>query len=77
MATLMGRNLDQRLVPALKKRASAHGRSAEAEHRAPVEQWLSSPPKRSFEEVIAEISDVGLDEDFRRVEGGTSAHVFV
>ena len=34
MANLVVRNLDQRIVDALKQRAARHGRSAEAEHRA-------------------------------------------
>jgi len=33
MAQLTVRNLDHRVVDALKQRAAAHGRSAEAEHR--------------------------------------------
>jgi plasmid stability protein len=34
MAQLTVRNIDDHLVRALKQRAAAHGRSAEAEHRA-------------------------------------------
>ena len=33
MAQLTGRNVDERVVRALKQRAASHGRSAEAEHR--------------------------------------------
>lgn len=40
MATLLVRRLDQDLVRRLKVRASAHGRSAEAEHRAILEAVL-------------------------------------
>ena len=39
-ATLLVRRLDQDLVRRLKVRASAHGRSAEAEHRAILEAVL-------------------------------------
>ena len=34
MADLLVRGVDEGLVQALKRRAGAHGRSAEAEHRA-------------------------------------------
>lgn len=40
MATLLVRRLDDDLVDRLKARASAHGRSAEAEHRAILEAAL-------------------------------------
>ena len=48
MANLIVRNLEQRLVDALKQRAARHGRSAEAEHRAILESALqkSYPPCR-------------------------------
>ena len=38
MANLVVRNLEPRLVDALKQRAARHGRSAEAEHRAILEE---------------------------------------
>jgi plasmid stability protein len=46
MSQLIVRNLDARLVAALKTRAAAHGRSAEAEHRAILERVLlgEAPP---------------------------------
>jgi plasmid stability protein len=40
MVTLLVRRLDEDLVRRLKARASAHGRSAEAEHRAILEAAL-------------------------------------
>jgi hypothetical protein len=40
MANLVARNLAQRFVDALKQRADRHGRSAEAEHRAILEEVL-------------------------------------
>lgn len=70
MANLVVRNLDQRIVDALKQRASQHGRSAEAEHRALLEELLLKPKGKSFAEVLAAIPDVGRDEDFERVEDG-------
>jgi antitoxin FitA len=40
MATLIVRKLDEETVRRLKARAAAHGRSAEAEHRAILEDAL-------------------------------------
>ena len=68
MANLIVRNLDPRIVQALKQRAARHGRSAEAEHRALLESVLLQPPRRSFTEALAAIPNVGRDEDFERVE---------
>ena len=68
MASLIVRNLDPRIVDALKRRAARHGRSAEAEHRALLEAALLRPKARSFAEALAAIPDVGQDEDFERVD---------
>ena len=68
MANLVVRNLDQRIVDALKQRAAAHGRSAEAEHRALLETLLLKPKEKSFAEVLKSMPNVGQDEDFQRVE---------
>ena len=67
MATLIVRNLDPGIVEALKQRASARGRSAEAEHRVILEGVLHHPKQRSFAEVLASMPNVGLDSDFARV----------
>jgi len=77
MANLIVRNLDQRIVDALKQRAARHGRSAEAEHRALLESLLVQPEKKSFAEALAAIPNVGLDEDFQRTEDKyETKHVF-
>ena len=77
MANLIVRNLDQRVVDALKLRAARHGRSAEAEHRALLESLLLKPRARSFAEALAAMPDVGRDEDFeRREDQAESPHVF-
>jgi plasmid stability protein len=68
MANLVVRNLDQRLVDALKQRAAMAGRSAEAEHRRILEEVLFAPRKRSLAEVLASMPDVGQDSDFERFE---------
>lgn len=77
MANLVVRNLDQRIVDALKQRAAKHGRSAEAEHRALLEQVLLRPKGKSFAEVLASMPNVGQDVDFVRVDDPTEPdHVF-
>ena len=77
MANLVVRNLDQRLVDALKQRAARHRRSAEAEHRAILEAALLLTPKKSFAEVLSSMPDVGEDEDFeRRQDTHQVDHVF-
>lgn len=65
MADLIVRKLDPRIVDALKRRAARHGRSAEAEHRALLEELLLVR-RRSFAEVLAAMPNVGRDEDFER-----------
>jgi len=77
MANLIVRNLDQHLVDALKQRAAKHGRSAEAEHRAILQEVLLRPEKRSFAAVLAAMPNVGKDEDFERLEEKDEVpHVF-
>jgi plasmid stability protein len=78
MANLVVRNLDQRIVEALKQRAARHGRSAEAEHRAILEEvLLLTPTKKSFAEALSSMPHVGRDEDFaRREDKDEAAHVF-
>lgn len=44
MPQLIVRNLDRRIVSALKARAASRGRSAEAEHREILERALLGPP---------------------------------
>jgi plasmid stability protein len=53
MATPVGRQLDDDLVRRLKERAAAHGRSAEAEHRAILNEALRSRPRTGAELVAA------------------------
>ncbi len=68
MANLIVRNLDQQIVDALKQRAARHGRSAEAEHRVLLESVLLQPRRKSFAEVLADLPNVGKDDDFERHE---------
>jgi antitoxin FitA len=77
MPDLLVRGVDQELVRALKERAAAHGRSAEAEHRAILAGALARPRRRTFAEVLASMPAVGVDADFERVDEGLPApHVF-
>jgi antitoxin FitA len=65
MATnLIVRNVDEAIVQTLKEQAARHGRSAEAEHREILKAALLQPRKRSFNEVLASIPNVGMDSDF-------------
>jgi antitoxin FitA len=68
MANLVVRNLDEDIVQALKERAARHKRSAEAEHRAILEQVLLQPKRKSFAQILAAMPDVGCDEDFARMD---------
>jgi antitoxin FitA len=77
MADLLVRGVDEELVRALKERAGAHGRSAEAEHRAILAAALARPRRKSLAEVLASMPDVGTDADFERVQpAGAAPHVF-
>jgi plasmid stability protein len=69
MANLVVRNLDDALVRKLKQRASHNGRSAEAEHRAILEDVLAVTKRRLLIDVLAEMPDVGRDEYFERYQG--------
>jgi antitoxin FitA len=73
VADLLVRGVDEKLVKALKKRAGAHGRSAEAEHREILASVLLQPRKRSFVEVLAAMPDVGRDADFERPDDAAEA----
>ena len=71
MANLVVRNLNERIVVALKQRAARHGRSAEAEHRALLEEMLLRPKGKSFAEALAAMPSAGRDADFQRLEDVT------
>ena len=76
MANLIVRNIDEKIVDALKARAGKHGRSAEAEHRRILEAALLRPGKKSFTEVLKAIPDVGTDADFEREDDTGDRDVF-
>lgn len=66
MADLLVRNLDDALVRKLKQRAAQHARSAEAEHRVILEAALTRTRRKPLAEVLAQMPDVGCNEDFER-----------
>jgi plasmid stability protein len=68
MAQLIVRNLDERLVRLLKRRAACRGRSAEEEHREILREALIPKRKAGFKELLLQIPDVGDDADFDRVD---------
>jgi len=76
MANLIVRNVDEKLIKALKARAGRRGVSAEAEHREILAQALLKSRKRSFAEVIAAMPNVGKDSDFEGVEDEKARRVF-
>ncbi|WP_175823892.1 MULTISPECIES: DNA-binding protein [unclassified Burkholderia] len=68
MANLLVRNVDDTIVQSLREQAAAHGRSAEAEHRAILAEALGRPKRRSFAQVLMSMPEVGEDADFQRVQ---------
>lgn len=73
MAQLLVRDVDDAIVKALRERAARHGRSAEAEHREILAKALRRTKRRSFAEVLASVPNVGIDEDFARLEDQAEA----
>jgi len=73
VADLLVRGVEDGIVQELKKRAGAHGRSAEAEHRAILAAALLTPPRRNLAELLAAMPDVGLDADFGRQDDSAAA----
>ncbi len=67
MSQLIVRNLDERIVRALRQRAARAGRSAEAEHRRILEEALDGRRQRgSLKALLQAMPDVGEDADFER-----------
>jgi antitoxin FitA len=67
MAILLVRNVDDKVVLALKFRAGEHGISAEAEHRRILEEALLNVMPGHLAAVLALMPDVGIDSDFERI----------
>lgn len=64
MSQLVVRNVDPEVVRALKLRAAARGRSAEAEHREILRQVLAGPHSSlTLKETLLAMPDAGTDRD--------------
>jgi plasmid stability protein len=64
---LIVRNVDEKIIRALKVRAAQKRRSAEAEHREILREALASRRKRrTLKDAILEMPSVGEDADFER-----------
>ena len=67
MAQLLVRNVPEPVLKALRQRAAARGRSAEAEHRAILEAaLLGEPAPGAFKDYLKSMPAGGRDSDFRR-----------
>lgn len=67
MSQLVVRKLEPAVVEALRRRAAAHGRSAEAEHREILRTALLIDSKaEAFKEWLLSMPNVGEDADFER-----------
>lgn len=66
MAQLVVRGVDERIAQALRVRAAANGRSAEAEHREILRQALD--PAEDLKRALTAMPDVGEDRDFDRIQ---------
>jgi len=68
MAQLIVRNLNDRLVKRLKRRAAEHGVSTEEEHRRILREILEPKerpkPKMSLKDYLMTMPNVGEDSDF-------------
>ena len=76
MANLLVRNVEDKIVSALKARSGRHGISAEEEHRRILRSALLKPRKKSFSEALLAIPNVGEDQDFTRVQDSGTNDVF-
>ena len=64
--TLTFSDAEELLLAALHKRARAHGRSIEEEHRDILRSVLRPLPKRPLDDILRGMPDVGSDADFGR-----------
>jgi len=63
--TLTFTDTDELLIAALHKRARAHGRSIEDEHRDILRSALRPLPQRALADLLRSMPDVGRDDDFQ------------
>lgn len=78
MPQLLVRNIEEKIVQKLKKRAGEHGVSVEEEHRRILREALSGKTGKrvSFKEYLLQMPDAGDDELFaRQPDNGRSVHL--
>lgn len=73
---LLVRDVDPKLVKALKQRAAANNRSAESEHREILEHALGGTRRIPLSEALLKIPAVGNGNDFERVDDNGHHDVF-
>jgi len=73
---LLVRDVHPDIVKALKERAAANNRSAEAEHRDILERALNGTERVPLAEALLKIPAVGQDSDFQRSDDTGSVDVF-
>ena len=73
MPDLIVHGVDDRIVEALKTRASANGRSTDAEVREILVAALKAPRARNFASMLASMPEAGRDEDFARQQSAKAA----
>jgi antitoxin FitA len=66
MAQLIVRDIEEKIVRELERRAAENGRSAEEEHRRILRRALKR--RSSLHDVISKMPDVGDDSDFARAD---------
>ena len=67
MAQLIVRNLDEKIVKRLRRRAAESGRSVEAEHREILRDvLLTSRSRKSLKQHLLDMPGGGHDDDFVR-----------
>ncbi|WP_058556467.1 hypothetical protein [Thiohalocapsa sp. ML1] len=76
MANVLVRDVDEDVSQEPKEQARARGVSAEPEHRRILEAARLRPSRRSFLQALADMPDVGRDEDFVRRHDETAPPVF-
>lgn len=78
MSGLVVRYIEECIVQKLKRHTSRYVRSAEAEHRTILEAALIRTRHRLLAAVLADMPDLGRDEDFERRQyaAGSVSDVF-
>jgi plasmid stability protein len=76
MTNLIVKAVDDALVDVLRKGNGTLCVNTEAERRQILIRALSRPKRRSLQEALASIPNVGIDTDFERTQSGGFSPVF-